>query len=132
MAHIKISDAGGLTVEAVMHAQFTVLPATATVDEVRDYFAASSHRRLAVVADDDGVYVGAITPAQLTGCDPGRPVAEIADRGSAVSLGDPAEIGRDLALATDARRIPVIDDHGRLVGILAITNDLQSFCGTTA
>jgi len=70
---IKIGEAGGLTVEAVMHAQFTVLPATATVAEVRDYFALSSHRRLAVVADDDGVYLGALTRAHLTGGDPAPP-----------------------------------------------------------
>jgi CBS domain-containing protein len=49
-----------------------------------------------------------------------------------VSPGAPAETGRDLALLTDSRRIPVIDDDGRLVGILAVTNDLQCFCGTTA
>lgn len=132
MAKIKVSEAGGLTVEAVMHARFTVLPATATVAEVCDYFAASSHRRLAVVADDDGVCVGALTPAHLTGGDPARPAAEVADLGPTVSPGAPAATGRDLALRTDSRRIPVIDDDGRLVGILAVTNDLQCFCGTNA
>jgi CBS domain-containing protein len=132
MAKIKVGEAGGLTVEAVMHAQFTVLPATTTVAEARDYFAASSHRRLAVVADEDGVYVGSLTPAHLTSGDPARPAAEVADMGPTVSPGEPAEVGRDLALGTDSRRIPVIDDDGRLVGILAVTSDLQCFCGTTA
>jgi CBS domain-containing protein len=132
MAKIKIGEAGGLTVEAVMHAQLSVLPATATVADARDYFAASSHRRLAVVVDADGLYVGALTPAHLTGGDPARPAAEVADPEPTVSPGAPAETGRDLALRTDSRRIPVIDDGGRLVGVLAVTNDLQCFCGTTA
>ena len=132
MAKIKIGEAGGLTVAAVMHAQFTVMPATATVAEVRDYFAASSSRRLAVVAEDNGVYVGVLTPAQLIGGDPARPAADLADPGPTVSPGEPAETGRDLALGTDSRRVPVVDDDGRLVGILAVTSDLQCFCGTTA
>jgi CBS domain-containing protein len=132
MAKIKVAEAGGLTVEAVMHTQLSVVPAAATVADVRDYFAASTHRRLAVLVDDDGVYVGALTSAHLTGADPTRPAAELADREPIVSPATPAEIGRDLALETDARRIPVIDDDGRLVGVLAVTTDLQRFCGTTA
>jgi CBS domain-containing protein len=131
MAKIKVAEAGGLTVEAVMHAQLSVVPATANVADVRDYFAASTHRRLAVLVDDDGIYVGALTPARLTGADPVRLAAELADREPTVSPSMSAEIGRDLALQTDARRIPVIDD-GRLVGVLAVTTDLQRFCGTTA
>jgi CBS domain-containing protein len=132
MAKIKVDEAGGLTVEAVMHAQFTVLPATATVAEVRDYFAASAHRRLALVADEDGVYLGALTPAHLSGGDPTRPAAEVAEAGPTVSLSASAETGRDLALQTDSRRVPVIDEGGRLVGIVAVTSDLRCFCGTNA
>jgi CBS domain-containing protein len=49
-----------------------------------------------------------------------------------VSPGAPAETGRDLALRTDSRRVPVVDDGGRLVGVLAVTADRQCFCGTTA
>jgi CBS domain-containing protein len=132
MSKIKLGEADGLTVEVVMHARLTVLSATATVADVRDYFAASSHRRLAVLVNDDGVYAGALTPAHVTGGDPARPAAEVADPGPIVSPGAPAETGRDLALRTDSRRVPVVDDDGRLVGVLAVTADLQCFCGTTA
>jgi CBS domain-containing protein len=43
---------------------------------------------------------------------------------------DPASRGEELALRTDARRVPVVDRDGRLLGIVAVTTDLQGFCGT--
>ena len=130
MAKIRTDAADGLTVQAVMHAQLTALPAGATVGDVRDYFAASTSRRLAFIAADDGSYVGSLTPAHVADGDPQRPAAEVADRGPTVAPGEPAVTGRDLALRTDARRVPVVDDGGRLVGVVAVTGDLQSFCGT--
>ena len=39
-------------------------------------------------------------------------------------------MGEELALATPARRVPVVDGDGRLLGIVAVTTDLQGFCGT--
>jgi CBS domain-containing protein len=33
-------------------------------------------------------------------------------------------------LQTDARRVPVVDHDGRLVGVVSVTHDLASFCGT--
>jgi CBS domain-containing protein len=131
MAKIRIDAAGGLTVEAVMHAKFGALPATSTIGDVREYFAASASRRQAFLAGDDGRYAGSLTPAQLDGPDPGRPAAEVADSGPTVAPGDPAETGRDLALQTDSRRVPVVDDEGRLLGVVAVTGDLLSFCGTS-
>jgi hypothetical protein len=50
MANIRTDEAEGLTVQDIMHARFSALPATATVGEVRDYFAASTSRRLAFLA----------------------------------------------------------------------------------
>jgi CBS domain-containing protein len=129
MAKIRTDAADGLTVQAVMHAQLTALPASATVGDVRDYFAASTSRRLAFVAHGDGTFVGSLTPAHVAGGDAGRPAAEVADPGPTVSPAEPAATGRDLALRTDARRVPVVDD-GRLVGVVAVTGDLQNFCGT--
>ncbi|MGI9096926.1 MAG: CBS domain-containing protein [Solirubrobacteraceae bacterium] len=130
MAPISIDAVDGLTVQSVMHAQLTALPATATVGDVRDYFAASTSRRLAFVVDDDQRFVGSLTPAHVGEGDPARPAAEVADPGPTVSPDAPAATGRDLALQTDTRRVPVVDGGGRLVGIVAVTGDLQSFCGT--
>jgi CBS domain-containing protein len=130
MAKIRTDAVDDLTVEAVMHAQLSTLPPGATIGDVRDYFAASTSRRLAFVVDEDGRFVGSLTPADIGDGDGARPAADVADRGPTVTPDEPAVTGRDLALRTDARRVPVIDGDGRLVGVVAVTGDLQSFCGT--
>jgi Mg/Co/Ni transporter MgtE len=130
MTKIRTDAADGLTVQAVMHAQLSALPASATVGDVRDYFSASTHRRLAFVVDDDGRFVGSLTPAHVATGDPSRSASEVADSGPTVTPDEPAVTGRDVALQTDSRRVPVVDGGGRLVGVVAVTGDLQSFCGT--
>ena len=130
MSKIKITEADGLLVRDVVHRRLSTLDATATVADVRAYFAASTSRRQAFVVDD-GRYVGALTPADLEGVDADSLAADAADRdGPTIGLEAPASTGRDLALLTDARRVPVVDDDGKLVGVVAVTGDLESFCGT--
>ena len=130
MPKTRIDEAQGLTVADVTHAKFTALPATATVGDVRAWFAASTSRRQAFVADGDR-YLGALTPADVDGdVDPARPAVELAQEGPTVAPDAPATTGRDLALLTETRRVPVVDGDGRLLGVVAVTGDLQSFCGT--
>lgn len=130
MAKIRIDAADGLTVQDILHDRFSALPATATVGDVRDYFAASTSRRLAFIADD-GIYVGSLTQQHVAEGDPGRPASEVADHGPTIGPDASAATGRDIALQTDSRRVPVVDDDGRLLGVVAVTGDLQSFCGTS-
>jgi CBS domain-containing protein len=126
-----IDDALGLTAEAVMHCEFSALPASSTIADVREWFATSKSRRLAFLADGDR-YAGSLTAADLAGdeLDPSRPAAEAAQDGPTVAPDAPATEGRDLALLSDARRVPVVDGDGRLLGVVAVTSDLRSFCGT--
>jgi CBS domain-containing protein len=132
MSKIKIDEADGLSVRDILHAKLSTLDATATIADVRAYFSASASRRQAFIVDD-GRYVGSLTPAQLAGeDDPARPAAELAEREPTVSPGAAATTGRDLALRTDARRVAVVDDDGMLVGVVAVTGDLTSFCGTSS
>jgi Mg/Co/Ni transporter MgtE len=131
MSKIRIDEADHLTVGDVLHAKLSALDAGATVADVRAYFAASTSRRQAFLLDD-GRYVGSLTPAHLEGADPERLAAELADRGQTIGLDAPATTGRDLALQTDARRVPVLDGAGKLVGVVAVTGDLTSFCGTSS
>jgi CBS domain-containing protein len=126
----RVDEAAGLTVAEVIHRRFTTLPASATVGDVRDWFAESPHRRMAVLADA-GRYVGSLEPVDVTGdVDPASPAAEVAHHGPTVAPDAPASSGEELALLTDARRVPVVDREGHVVGILSVTTDLKAFCGT--
>jgi hypothetical protein len=129
MAHTRLDEAPGLTVADVTHSRFKALPATATVGEVRAWFAVKESHRMALLAGDDGQYAGHLLREDIHGADD-RPVAEIARRAPTVAPEDPATRGEELALSAGARRVPVVDRDGVLRGIVAITTDLQGFCGT--
>jgi CBS domain-containing protein len=113
----------------VVHKRFSALPVSATIDDVRAWFAASPHRRMAFLADD-GRYVGSLTPADLSGANDGaRAAAEVAHDGPTIAPDAPARTGYQLALSSDARRVPVVDLDRRLLGVLSVTDDLAAFCG---
>ena len=126
---MRLDEAAGLTVADVTHSRFNALPGSATVADVLAWFAESGSRRMALLADD-GRYVASLVPGDLDGADPERPAAELAGEWPTVAPGDSAKRGEELALRTDARRVPVVDHDGRLLGIVAVTTDLQGFCGT--
>jgi CBS domain-containing protein len=126
----RVDEAEGLTVADVIHRRFTALPASVTVGEVSDWFAASTSRRMAILAND-GRYAGSLTPADVAGdVERARPAAEVAKDGPTIAPEAPARAGEELALLTEARRVPVVDGDGRLLGIVSVTGDLSSFCGT--
>lgn len=98
-----------------------------TVGELRDWFAVSASRRLAVIADD-GRYAAALAPGDVDPGAPGdRPALELARDRPTLAPGLPAADGRDRVLASDARRIPGVDGAGRFLGGLAVTSDLRHF-----
>jgi CBS-domain-containing membrane protein len=130
MARTRLDEAAGLTVADVTHSRVSVLPADATVGAVRAWFAESDSRKLALLADD-GRYVGCLVPADVAdGADPGEPAAARARRGPTVSPDAPAKEGEELALTSGTLRAPVVDSEGTLLGVVAVTADLQGFCGT--
>jgi CBS domain-containing protein len=129
VARTTIHDAAGLAAADVIHKTFTALPDSATIDDVREWFAASSHRRVAFLAQD-GHYVGSLTPADLASdVDASRRASEVARRGATIAPDAPASAAHELALSTDTRRVPVVDGQGRLVGVVGVTDDLAAFCG---
>jgi CBS domain-containing protein len=129
MARTRLDEAGGLAVADVTHSQFKALPASATVGEVRDWFEASDSRQMALFAHD-GRYEGCLLRGDLDAADSVEAAVTYAERGATVAPHEPASRGEELALATPARRVPVVDGDGRLIGIVAVTEDLQAFCGT--
>ena len=130
MAKTQIDDAAGLTAADVIHAKFSALPATATIGDVRDWFAVSTSRRMAFLVDGER-YAGSVTPEDIAGdVDLTRPATEVAQRGPTIAPEAPATRGHEVALQTAARRVPVVDHDGRLLGVVSVTTDLQGFCGT--
>jgi CBS domain-containing protein len=113
----------------VTHSKFKALPVTATVGEVQQWFQASTSRKMALFAED-GRYAGRLLRAEVEGLDPAATAADHARPGETVAPDEPASRGRELALATPGLRVPVVSADGQLVGIVAVTTDLQGFCGT--
>ena len=113
----------------VTHSKFKALPVTATVGEVQQWFQSSTSRQMALLADD-GRYAGRLLRGEVDGLDPSAAAADHARRGETVAPDEPESRGREVALATPGLRVPVVDADGRLVGIVALTTDLQGFCGT--
>jgi Mg/Co/Ni transporter MgtE len=127
---MRLDEATGVSVADVTHSRFSAMPADTTVAEVAAWFADSDSHNMAVLADADGRYAGSLVPADLEGAEPATPAAELATTDFTVAPGDPASLAEERALSTPARRVPVVDHDGRLVGIVAVTADLQRFCGT--
>jgi CBS-domain-containing membrane protein len=131
VARTNIADATHLTIADVLHKQFDALPAQATVAEVREWFAGSSHRRMAFLAED-GRYAGSLTREDLDGdLDSEAPAAEFAHDGPTVEPDAAAHVGYEVATQTDALRVPAVDAAGNLLGVVAVTNDRAGFCGTS-
>lgn len=129
VARTPLDAAADLTAADVIHKRFSALPADATVAHVRDWFAASSHRRMAFLADH-GRYAGSLTRDHLDGdLDPSCPAAHLARHGPTIAPDTPAHAGYKLAIATHAHRLPVVDREGTLIGVIGVTDDLAAFCG---
>jgi CBS domain-containing protein len=125
-----LDEAEELTVADVMHRRLTTLPATTTVGELRAYFAASTSRRMALLVDGER-YVGWIAASAVPeGVDGGASAADYVIVEPTISPQAPASSARDIALDGSILRLPVVDDAGALVGIVAITARRDGFCGT--
>ncbi len=126
----ELGDVHGLTAADVMHRRLTTVPASTTVGELRDYFAAGASRRLALVVDGQR-YVGAIASSDLP--EEADAAASVAAHARLEPMIDPraaAAVARDAALDQPSLRLPVVDESGTLVGVVAIDGERKGFCGT--
>ncbi|MGH2913858.1 MAG: CBS domain-containing protein [Solirubrobacteraceae bacterium] len=130
MARTPLEQTERLTAAEVIHPRFTALPASATVGDVRDWFAQSDHRRMAFLADGDR-YAGSIERDALfgAGIDLTAPASALASPGPIVAPDDSARASFELATETEANRVPVVDGDGRLLGVVGVTEDRRAFCG---
>lgn len=129
MARTPLDEAADLTAADVIHKRFSALPLDATVAQVRDWFAASSHRKMAFLADN-GRYAGSLMRDDLSGdLDPTHPAVKLARTEPTIAPDAPAQAGYELAVATPTGRVPVVDSDGSLIGVIGVTDDLNGFCG---
>jgi CBS domain-containing protein len=123
----RTDDVDGLTAADVMHGEVDGLSPSLTVGELRAWFAVSRSRRLAVLAAD-GRYLAAFTPTDVPAdAAADRPAVDFATHHPTVRPETTARAARDLVVASGARRLPVVDDAGTLIGVVAVTTDLQFF-----
>jgi CBS domain-containing protein len=124
-------NAATLLAADVLHPRSTTLPVTITVGELRRWFAANPHKRIAILADGD-YYRGSVTRSDvnLEQLDETGLAAAHAHPGPTVAPDTPASVAHEIATRSDIRRVPVVDPDGRLVGVVAVTEDLARFCGT--
>jgi Mg/Co/Ni transporter MgtE len=126
----SVAEIDGMDAAAIMNREVSTLPATATVGELRAYFATSGSRKLAILVDGER-FAGAIAADSVPqGSDDAAPAAELARRAPTVPPEAPAKEARDLALADPMHRLPVVAGDGRLLGIVALDKTLTRFCGT--
>jgi CBS domain-containing protein len=124
-----LQELDGLTAADVMHSNLSTLPASATVAEVRDYLGGSSSRRLVLLVDGDR-FAGSIPAASLpVDADASAPASAYVAPEPTIGPQAAAAEARDLALSLATRRVPVVDDSGALVGIVAIDENHTRFCG---
>lgn len=125
----KLDDVENLTAADVMHPRLSTLPASATVADLQEYFARSKERLLALLVDD-GRLVGTIAREAVGETqDPDALASALADsRSPTIEASAPASVARDIASAQPSLRLPVLDDAGKLVGIVAINPERGDFC----
>ncbi|HEY7077060.1 MAG TPA: CBS domain-containing protein [Solirubrobacteraceae bacterium] len=119
----------GRTAADVVHTRVSTVPATATVGELRAYFAESDSRQLALLVDGDR-YAGSLSRADLPAdADASAPAARLARQGPVIAPAAPAREAWEGALAQPSARLPVVDGDGALVGVVAINHARDGFCG---
>lgn len=131
MPEIAIDDAAGLTAADLVHVKLTATDAGASVGDVQAFFAASSSRRLAVLADRAGAFAGVLTREDVEGApDPAAPARDVARPGPTVAPDASAEEARAAVMHLPSRRVPVVAADGTFVGVVALDESRTHFCGT--
>jgi CBS domain-containing protein len=106
----------------------TTHPASATVGDAREFFA-DDHKHLMLLVSG-GRLLGTVVRGDLaTAGTDDRPALEVAVlRGRTVTPDDDVDRVRSDLLTKDMRRIAVVDEADRLLGLLCLKKHLRGFC----
>jgi CBS domain-containing protein len=123
------TDVPALTVRAAMIRHPKTMPASATLAEARSVLG-DSHVHLLLLVDD-GRLVGTIDRDDLAGvrADDATPATAYATLAGRTTGPDAdAEALRHALRDASARRLAVVDDEGRLLGLLCLKRSGQGYC----
>ena len=108
-----------------------VLAASATVGEARAALA-GGHKHLALVVDDSGTLLTTLDHADLARASVLPPSTAASTLGTLVGRTVPADLPHaDVTaalVARGSRRLAVVDDAGRLVGLVCLKRSGRGFC----
>ena len=121
--HIPL-DAAGPTVRDVMLAEARTIDPRTPVAEVRETFA-NPRVKLLLVADGDR-FLGTLKPDDL----PEDGTIEPAVDTHVPRLHPEDGIGRALELLAHTSRVPVVDEDGRLHGLVCLNRGKSAFCAS--
>lgn len=101
---------------------------TISVAQLRRYFA-DDHVHLALIVEPDGRLVSTIERADLAAASPATPARALGTlTGRTVGPDDPVEHAAAVLARQRRRRLAVVDDAGRLLGLLCLKRDRSGFC----
>jgi CBS domain-containing protein len=123
--HIPLSNAGP-TVRDVMLEEARAVPPDTPLAQVRETFA-NPRVKLLLVADGDR-YLGTVAPTDLPNDDDGTVGPHVNAQAPRVRPDDPTSRALELLEATD--RVPVVDDEGRLHGLVCLNRGRSAFCAS--
>jgi CBS domain-containing protein len=127
--HIPIGDAGPAVRDVLLREARAVAPDT-PVREVRETFA-NPRVKLLLVADGER-FLGTISPEDLPGDGDGDGTiaAHVRQDAPRLSAGDGVDAALQLVEQTGASRIPVVDESGRLEGLVCFNHARNVFCAS--
>ncbi len=106
----------------------TVHPPSASVGDVRR-FLAGTHVHLALLVDEAGRLVATVMRDDLAAHDDETPAVDVGTlAGRTVTADLPADLLPDRMLAAGVRRMAVVDETGRLVGLVCRKKSGDGWC----
>jgi CBS domain-containing protein len=125
--HIAIPDAGPAVRDVLLREARTVAPET-PVREVRETFA-NPRVKMLLVADGER-FLGTLEPEDLPGGADGTIAAHVRHDAPRLGADDGVDAALRLVEQTGASRIPVVDESGRLEGLVCFNHARNVFCAS--
>ena len=125
--NVPVAEVGPLARDVMLRSPDTV-PGDMTVAEARRLLESPRLRLLLVAAGDR--LIGAVSRERLAAeADGDMTLSALADRDTQ-RVGEQETVARVLEVlaAADTERLPVVDEHGRLVGLVCFNRSKRHFC----